>query len=219
MTRSALALICLAMFPVATACAGETTRYAVLDSSTYYFGCIDPCRCVWADTGTLQGEFDLTLRETDEWYAYYDVTNVRLLVSSTIGQREATGSGEYIVGGDFAYTELLRLTLLLDGETRQFESMVELDPAFPAIETDVGMNNFECFDTILGLRAAPVVTGDANCDGAVNNFDIDPFVLALTDTAAYREAFPNCPSANADANSDGAVNNFDIDAFVDLLIG
>ncbi|MBL8877695.1 MAG: hypothetical protein JNG88_01140 [Phycisphaerales bacterium] len=56
--------------------------------------------------------------------------------------------------------------------------------------------------------------GDANCDGSVNNFDIDAFVLALTDTAAYALAYPNCVIATSDVNQDGAVNNFDIDPFV-----
>lgn len=58
---------------------------------------------------------------------------------------------------------------------------------------------------------------DLNCDGLVNNFDIDPFVLALTDPAAYALAYPDCDIAGADANSDGVVNNFDVDAFVDCL--
>ena len=59
--------------------------------------------------------------------------------------------------------------------------------------------------------------GDANCDGFVNNFDIDAFVLALTNPAAYASAFPNCPIGNADLNGDGLINNFDIDPFVACL--
>ncbi len=61
--------------------------------------------------------------------------------------------------------------------------------------------------------------GDLNCDGAINAFDIDPFVLALTDPAAYAAAFPNCDYLLADVNGDGAVNAFDIDPFVTLLTG
>jgi hypothetical protein len=61
--------------------------------------------------------------------------------------------------------------------------------------------------------------GDLNCDGLVNNFDIDPFVLALTQPVAYAQTFPNCDIMNADINGDGFVNNFDIDAFVALLTG
>jgi len=36
-------------------------------------------------------------------------------------------------------------------------------------------------------RCAPnYLPGDANCDGAVDTFDIDPFVLALVNPTAYR---------------------------------
>ncbi|MBL8878041.1 MAG: hypothetical protein JNG88_02885 [Phycisphaerales bacterium] len=52
--------------------------------------------------------------------------------------------------------------------------------------------------------------GDMNGDGAVNNFDIDPFVAALIgDTFNFR----------ADCNGDGRLDNFDIDAFVEILLG
>lgn len=59
--------------------------------------------------------------------------------------------------------------------------------------------------------------GDLNCDGVVNNFDINPFVLALTDPAAYLASFPDCDSSLADINQDGSVNNFDIDPFVECI--
>ena len=61
--------------------------------------------------------------------------------------------------------------------------------------------------------------GDLNCDGVVNAFDIDPFVLALTDPAGYAAAFPDCDIMLADCNGDGVVNAFDIDPFVALLVG
>jgi hypothetical protein len=61
--------------------------------------------------------------------------------------------------------------------------------------------------------------GDMNCDGLVNAFDIDPFVLALTDPIGYTLAWPNCDILNGDINGDGAVNAFDIDPFIALLIG
>jgi len=65
----------------------------------------------------------------------------------------------------------------------------------------------------------PVVPGDLNCDGLVNGFDIDPFILALTDPVAYHTAYPNCGLLNGDINGDGALNGFDIDPFVMLLAG
>lgn len=65
--------------------------------------------------------------------------------------------------------------------------------------------------------------GDLNCDGAVNNFDITPFVNALTatppDYPEYYTAYPNCDRDLADINGDGRVDNFDITPFVALLIG
>ncbi|MBL8879137.1 MAG: hypothetical protein JNG88_08460 [Phycisphaerales bacterium] len=74
-------------------------------------------------------------------------------------------------------------------------------------------------DGVIVASDSPFAAGDMNCDGAVNNFDIDPFVLALTDAVAYQNAFPNCSLSNADVNGDGNVNNFDIDPFVALLSG
>jgi hypothetical protein len=65
----------------------------------------------------------------------------------------------------------------------------------------------------------PESRGDLNCDGAVNAFDIDPFVLALTNAAGYQLTYPCCDILNADCNADGAVNAFDIDPFVALLSG
>ena len=63
------------------------------------------------------------------------------------------------------------------------------------------------------------ITGDVNCDGTINVFDIDPFVLALTDPATYAAAHPDCDLNHADVNGDGEVNVFDIDPFVSLLTG
>lgn len=64
----------------------------------------------------------------------------------------------------------------------------------------------------------PLGDGDMNCDGAVNNFDIDLFVAAILDPVAFTAAHPDCPAENADVNDDELVNNFDVDAFVTLLL-
>lgn len=70
---------------------------------------------------------------------------------------------------------------------------------------------------IIGTPFDTYALGDMTCDNLVDNEDIDPFVLALDDAAAYYAAWPNCDRENADINQDGAVNNEDIDAFVLLL--
>ncbi len=74
--------------------------------------------------------------------------------------------------------------------------------------------------TVPGLQYALVLTdrrGDLNCDGVVDFFDIDPFVLAVTDPAAYAAAYADCDLTRADCNADGVVDFFDIDGFVELI--
>ncbi len=61
------------------------------------------------------------------------------------------------------------------------------------------------------------IIGDTNCDGVVNNGDIDAFVLALGDPDGYAAAFPDCDINAADCNQDDIINNGDIDSFVELL--
>ena len=61
--------------------------------------------------------------------------------------------------------------------------------------------------------------GDLNCDGNLDAFDIDPFVLALTDPDGYEQQYPDCDRMLADCNGDGEIDAFDIDPFVELLTG
>ncbi len=63
------------------------------------------------------------------------------------------------------------------------------------------------------------VCGDANCDGLFNAADIDPFLLALADPAAWQAQFPKCNLQDLDINGDGLFNNFDIDPFFEALGG
>ncbi|QOJ15510.1 MAG: hypothetical protein HRU75_13040 [Planctomycetia bacterium] len=74
--------------------------------------------------------------------------------------------------------------------------------------------------SMLVLR--PVVPGDLDGDGRLTNFDIDPFVLALTNREAYIAAFPHIPPEAidilGDMNGDGLLTNFDIDPFVEALV-
>lgn len=61
---------------------------------------------------------------------------------------------------------------------------------------------------------------DSNCDGSINNFDIDAFVLALTGGEAEWNAQYSCDFLCAnDVNGDARVDNFDIDSFVACIIG
>ncbi|MGE0481603.1 MAG: hypothetical protein AB7Q17_14140 [Phycisphaerae bacterium] len=80
-------------------------------------------------------------------------------------------------------------------------------------------NNVDVEFSGLAKVAVSVTLGDVNCDGAVNNFDIDPFVLLVVAPDVYASQFPGCPIANGDTNGDQAINAFDIDGFVALLGG
>ena len=69
------------------------------------------------------------------------------------------------------------------------------------------------------LGAGASLYGDVNCDGLVDAFDIDAFVLALTDEQAYYQAYPDCHHLLADINGDGVLDSFDIDPFVAVMTG
>ena len=71
----------------------------------------------------------------------------------------------------------------------------------------------------VGSARAQFARGDLNCDGVLDNFDIDAFVLALTDTGGYLLAYPDCDIDRADIDCDASVNNFDIDGFVSCITG
>jgi hypothetical protein len=61
--------------------------------------------------------------------------------------------------------------------------------------------------------------GDLNCDGQMDFFDIDPFLLALFNPTQYGVIWFDCDIGHADCNEDGTVDFFDIDAFLALLFG
>jgi len=69
------------------------------------------------------------------------------------------------------------------------------------------------------VNPATINRGDTNCDGAIDTADIDAFVLALVNPAAYAQAYPHCDFMSADCNGDYVVDTADIDSFVQLVVG
>ena len=63
------------------------------------------------------------------------------------------------------------------------------------------------------------VAADMNCDGAIDSFDVSPFILAMTDPDEYAQQHPDCNILNGDLNGDGEVDSFDLDLFTALLLG
>jgi hypothetical protein len=61
-------------------------------------------------------------------------------------------------------------------------------------------------------------SGDMNCDGQITFADINPFVLYLSDSAAWASTYVGCNPLNGDINGDGTYPSFhDINPFVSLL--
>ena len=102
------------------------------------------------------------------------------------------------------------------------EAVVDIPPTTRQIEFHIsgtrfaGTDNDAYFDDLfvrLGGRAA----GDLNCDGDIDAFDIEPFLIALFDPQGYAAAYPDCDISFADINGDGDVDAFDIEPFLELL--
>jgi plastocyanin len=131
-------------------------------------------------------------------------TNLDFSLHNAAGQ---TGPGTLIPNG------LFNTGLLSFPESGQFTF------------TTPGTFSYYCQPHGSSMQASVVVRallkpGDMNTDGAVNNLDIAPFVLALTNAPAYQAQYPGYdPAEGGDVNDDGDLNNLDIAPFVALLTG
>ena len=70
-----------------------------------------------------------------------------------------------------------------------------------------------------GLALPPSTVGDLNCDGLVNHFDIDPFILGLADPGGYSAAYPRCHLLNGDCNNDGQVTVDELLTLANIALG
>ncbi|MBP7748356.1 MAG: hypothetical protein KA383_19750 [Phycisphaerae bacterium] len=81
-----------------------------------------------------------------------------------------------------------------------------------------GFDEFNIKNLWIGPVAPPYCLGDLNCDGQVSFGDINPFVLYLSNYAAWQTTYAGCNPKNGDINDDGAYPGFgDINPFVTLL--
>lgn len=104
--------------------------------------------------------------------------------------------------------------------TAEFIEYRPLESFAVVLEADTdGDGDYEPLgSTLLANFIPPTRRGDLNCDGAVDFFDLDPFILAVLDPAAYPGAYPHCHVGLADLNGDGAIDFFDVDPFVDCVL-
>jgi hypothetical protein len=118
------------------------------------------------------------------------------------GDFHLLGGSPCVDAGDPAFVAVAGETDL-DGQLRTWPGS-----AGQPLRVDIGVDEYGSY-----------AGADVNCDDLVNVFDIDPFILALTDPVGYAAAYPGCDLRTADLNYDGSVNAFDIDPFVAALTG
>ncbi|MCC7145421.1 MAG: hypothetical protein IT443_03170 [Phycisphaeraceae bacterium] len=86
----------------------------------------------------------------------------------------------------------------------------------PSDSFALGVDNITLKVSVQGPSFIP---GDFNGDGVVTLSDINPFKLALTDTAAWQAQFPEVVLADVDPNGDGVITLSDINPFKAILTG
>ncbi len=131
---------------------------------------------------------------------------------STWINAETVGPAGPETAGGWLYHQLYAAELL--PLTSQMRLRFVAEDAGLASIVEAAVDDFQ-IDTV--SCTPPFAIGDLNCDGAVDLGDVNPFVLALTDPAAYAVTFPNCDINLADINQDRNVGLDDVNPFVILL--
>jgi len=108
---------------------------------------------------------------------------------------------------------------LTNDEVRYVIQSTADDKGTPGWDPNFGWGRINAYAAVQLALSMEYQLGDLNCDGSVDGFDIQPFVLALTNPDAYAAAYPTCDILNGDCNDDGAVDGFDIQCFVELITG
>ncbi|MGD8453564.1 MAG: carbohydrate-binding protein [Phycisphaerae bacterium] len=167
----------------------------------------------WAKSGQVAAWSAYLADENDNDYCgWFDLAGGAFGEAAT-GPNGGWLEGTFDLTGEFGNAPQVIYLAFAPYATADGSGLVPVAQVPASVNDDGNVDAAEYAVFTLGLP------GDVNCDGVVNNFDISPFVLALTDAAGYAAAYPDCDRGRADCNGDGQVNNFDISAFVTLLTG
>jgi len=166
-------------------------------------GFADPCISAW-----LAPSSEVTLLyNTGEIYSLLECYTIATYVPGVFH--------DYVL----ISADLQTYTLYIDGQMVHEGGMASVcDPSHLSWGDMIsGGASLSAWDYVrFGVVPAPQA-GDVNCDGSVDFADINPFVLALTDTQGYQQTYPGCWLENADINSDGSVDFGDINPFIEVL--
>lgn len=185
---------------------------------TYGFDPDMTVNSVWGETQDGEGDAALILTDTADGshlldiYGEFGVDGTGLPWDTTHGYSHRLPAYSSGSGGTFVASEWF-----LGGAESSVPPVMEppiSDEEWLQMVTTPGTHEFEPCSPCGAQQKA-----DANCDGAVNVFDIDPFVLALTTPEAWEAEYGSSCNllCTCDCNSDGSVNVFDIDPFVSFL--
>jgi hypothetical protein len=136
------------------------------------------------------------------------------IVSPGIGQ----GSPQLVLSGSFpAPATLGTYTFSVQNALANVLLSVGVPPQFSQCSAATVDLSGASFTFTVGPSGC---AGDLNCDGQINFGDINPFVLYLSNFAAWQAAYVGCNPANGDINCDGtfgAGSFSDINPFVALM--
>ncbi|MBP7934548.1 MAG: hypothetical protein KA354_07845 [Phycisphaerae bacterium] len=154
----ALPLLATALLPTLVHGQASLPVVYVLDAkSAWQQGCFPPCKCPLGPETPVTGTFRLVFEGFSDWYDRYAVTDVDWTVETAEGKvLHITGSGSYIVGGDFVLDQRLILDLSTNGSaSERFDSGMVIGGGLPRIDITVSINQLYCYDTVIQVIAAP----------------------------------------------------------------
>ncbi|MCC7145425.1 MAG: hypothetical protein IT443_03190 [Phycisphaeraceae bacterium] len=138
----------------------------------------------------------------DQWQTYSD---------GVTDSQSNYHDGSFTLNQTFPYY-LLVIRLVTYSESHPY---FWLEGGKPADSLSVAVDNVS-----LQVSVGPsFLPGDFNGDGVITLSDINPFKLALTDTAAWQAQFPEVVLADVDPNGDGVITLSDINPFKAILTG
>ncbi|MCC7407958.1 MAG: choice-of-anchor D domain-containing protein [Phycisphaeraceae bacterium] len=168
-----------------------------------------------ADAATDLGTGNQTLTDLNihqagdvDWYEWTPTTEGTTRVTLTFEDEE----GPLVVQVYNTQGQLLSTSHATSGGQVLWLTGVPGEPVRLKVSNPEGLSQPE-----YQMAIREIVPGDFNNDGRVDVQDINPFVLALSDLAAYQAQFPGVVLSEIDPNGDGVISVLDITPFSSSL--